>query len=78
MDTTVKAGVVTNALATSSDTRLQKLAEHIVLNSGRLDTYESIRRGLHEVLGTQRFLGPYVTGIDAVGKGNGKKGNGQG
>ena len=39
----------------------QDMAEHLVLNSHRLTTYDEIRKELHVVLGTKKFLGNDVT-----------------
>ena len=69
MDSETKAGIITNSLSMSSEDRLSRLAEHLVLNSERLNTYELIRRELQEVLGTRRFMGKDAQNIQAVGKG---------
>ena len=79
LDQIIKMGVVTNGLAAHPDDSLRKLADHVVLNSARVDTYDKLRRELHEVVGTKRFLGTQSGGaVDAVAKGRGRKGDGKG
>ena len=79
MDSETKAGIITNSLSMSSEDRLSRLAEHLVLNSERLNTYDLIRRELQEVIGTRRFMGKDAQNIQAVGKGGkGGKGEAQG
>ena len=76
LDAETKAGIVTNSLSVSSEDRLSRTTEHLVLNSERLNTYELLRRELQEVLGTRGFMGKDAQNIQAVGKG-GKGGKGE-
>ena len=78
IDDDTKAGVILRALGQSSVPRHAELAEHIIMNSQRLDTYDAIKKEVKEILGTKKYLsGKANVDISAVSKAKGGKGKGK-
>ena len=77
IDDDTKAGIVLSALSRSvADQRHQELAEHLVLNAHRVNTYDEIKTEIREILGTKKYLNMSRGDVGAIGKG--KKGGGKG
>ncbi len=75
IDDETKAGVVLSAMTKSSSKKQNELAEHLILNSDRFETYNQIRDQVKEVLGVKKHFGPGSSqDVAAIAKGKGKGG----
>ena len=78
IDEDTKSGVILGALAKSSNEKHRDLANHLVLNSYRLDPYNKMFVEIQEILGTKKYMNQESV-INAVSKtkGGGKGGKGK-
>ena len=78
IDEDTKSGVILGALAKSSNEKHRDLANHLVLNSYRLDSYNKMFVEIREILGTKKYMNQESV-INAVSKtkGGGKGGKGK-
>ena len=78
IDEDTKSGVILGALAKSSNEKHRDLANHLVLNSYRLDSYNKMFVEIPEILGTKKYMNQESV-FDAVSKtkGGGKGGKGK-
>ena len=78
IDEDTKSGVILGALAKSSNEKHRDLANHFVLNSYRLDSYNKMFVEIREMLGTKKYMNQESV-INAVSKtkGGGKGGKGK-
>jgi len=78
IDDEMRHGIVLSALAKSSNKKHNEMAEHIILNSARIDTYKKLRDEVKEIIGVKKhLLGGSSQDISAL-TGKGKKGKGKG
>ena len=73
IDEDTKSGVILGALAKSSNETHRDLANHLVLNSYRLDSYNKMFLEIREILGTKKYMNQESV-INAKGGGKGGKG----
>ena len=71
LDTEVKAGVFLTALAGSENERNRVLAEHLVLHSDRVTTFEQVRDELTKLSRTFKFVSRDNKDLGAIGAGKG-------
>ena len=78
IDEDTKSGVILGALAKSSNEKHRDFANHLVLNSYRLDSYNKMFVEIREILGTKKYMNQESV-INAVSKtkGGGKGGKGK-
>ena len=78
IDEDTKSGVILGALAKSSNEKHRDLANHLVLNSYCLDSYNKMFVEIREILGTKKYMNQESV-INAVPKekGGGKGGKGK-
>ena len=78
IDEDTKSGVILGALAKSSNEKHRDLANHLVLNSYRLDSYNKMFVEIREIFGTKKYMNQESV-INAVSKtkGEGKGGKGK-
>ena len=67
IDEDTKSGVILGALAKSSNEKHRDLANHLVLNSYRLDSYNKMFVEIREILGTKKYMNQESV-INAVSK----------
>ena len=77
IDDETKFSIILSSLSrNSSNQKHADLAEHLILNSHRLETYSEMKREIREILGTKKYLHKDVE-VNAVGKGKGKSSKGK-
>ena len=77
IDEDTKSGVILGALAKSSNWKHRDLANHLVLNSHRLDSYNKIFVEIREILGKKYMNQESVINAVSKTKGGGKGGKGK-
>ena len=74
-----KCGVVISGLSKSLDANAKNIGEHLVMNSDRFVTFESMRQYLREVCGAKKFMHEADAGaaVNALATGGKPKGGGK-